>query len=474
MGGLLDIFDDPGIIQGLLGISPANAAGIGPGAGRVEAAMANANPQAPPQGPAPAQPQAPSASSLGLLGDPGSYFGGGPGPAMGGAIDPARSANAGPNMPFESRAAPIQADLRDGTVDPQGANYTDFAPNANMAQPPAAPGGTPPISRVSVPMPRPAGAPPAGGLNMASAGAPLPPPQAMSAGNAPPAMADGIAGAFGLNPNSVRAALAGVGRGLSAVGAQRPGASGAQSFAAGAGGGLTGVDMAQTQQQQMGRQAQNDAFTQGRETRNDAFNQKRQTQNDLFNQQSGFFKDVLSAHAQDDKEQYQQAQIQVLVARAKSVAAGRGSNAWQNTPEGRVATAEIRVAAFDSARRKSIDAGVRNQTILPEDAKAKYDELDKATEQYRKGIYKYMNIAPADAENVKTLGTKKNPFPAATMNEDEFNTRVPMGGFFKDENGDVRQRVKPPPGSDQPQTAPTGVSSYGVAPEDMMAATPVQ
>lgn len=364
-----------------------------------------------------------------------------------------------PGMTFAQRAAPIQADIASGIADPQGSNYTDFSPSPNMPQPPN-PGAAPPISQPPMPPPRPPGGPvmtadasgsvPIGPMGATPAG---PPPPTAMGGTPTTNTAGGLNSVMGLSPNTWQQMAAGLGKGLSAVGAQRPGAFGAQSFAAGAGGAITGANQQAEQQQAQARQAKND----------------------LFNQQSSFFKDYLSADAQDDRRQYQQAQIQFLTARAKATALGKGSAAWQNTPEGRVAVAEGRVLQFQDQGRKSIDNDVRNGVITPDQAQQRKDDLDTKTEQYRQNLYKGMGINPKDAENIKTMGTQTNPFDASKMTQDDFDTRVQMGGWYKDENGDVRQRVQPPAGYNTPATAPpptAGVSAYGMPIDEQMALTP--
>jgi hypothetical protein len=239
------------------------------------------------------------------------------------------------------------------------------------------------------------------------------PPQGATTGG-------GMQGAFGLNRPTLQAGLAGIGKGLSAVGAQPLGASKGQAFAAGAGGSLTGTS---------------------------------DQQNKHFDQLSTAFKDVMLAKNSGDNADYKKAQATWLTARAQSLAAmtakgGAGSNAWQNTPLGQVATIEQRVAAYDGPRRKSIDAAVRSGALSQEDAKKQYETLDKQVDGFRGNMYKSAGLDPAKAEKLRTAGEKSdNPIDTKGMTLEQFHAQVPLGGWFTDQNGKVWQRTVPPPGS---------------------------
>lgn len=417
--GILDLFEGDGW-QSLLGISPGNAA---PGA-------------PPPMPPQQVMQQAPPAFS------PNSTLGTGmiaPPPA-----EP---------LSFADRAQPVQAAIAGGEMDPQGRNFTPFAPSATPTPSPAPPAPVGPMAAEPPPAmtggPRSIGLPPVNAGGSPAGGPPMPP---MPVGAGPPTMSSGggLMAALGLtSPESRRNVMASLGHGLQAVGGIRPGTSKGAAFGAGAGGAITGGISDQDKQ----------------------IAQKRQAQNDLFTQSSTAFKDMLAADAAGDTSTYKAAQGAYLKARAAALmtgGGGKGSNAWQATPEGRVVTAEQRVAAFEGPRRKSIDAQVRSGVITQDDGKKAYEQLDKETEAYRQRIYQSLKLDKKEVENVKTLGTQSNPYDAKSMSEEDFNLQVPMGGYFKDQSGKLHQRTKPPPGAEN-QFKP---DQYGTALDDQEALTP--
>ena len=248
-------------------------------------------------------------------------------------------------------------------------------------------------------------------------------------------MQGGLARALGLNPvqagrdltmaqpNPLSSMLSGVGKGLSAVGQQKPGTPKGYAIAAGAGGGISG-------------------------TLEDQEKQK----NTLFAQSSKALEEMRAQEAAGNTAQLTAARAAFLTARAQSTAlmTGKGGNAWQNTPLGQVATIEQRVAAFDGGRRKSIDAAVRAGTLTADDAKSAYSDLENKTNQFRTNMYKSAGLDPKQAEKMRTAGTEDNPFDTNGMSLDQFHAQVPMGAFYTDQKGAVRQRTQPPPGSAVP------------------------
>lgn len=289
-------------------------------------------------------------------------------------------------------------------------------------------------------------------------GAPMPPPGYMANSPTGASTGGGLAGALGIDPNRMRNMMASIGKGMTAVGQAKPGAFPGTVAAAGLGGALTGSVEDTDKVRELDRK----------------------DKNDLFNQSSTAFKDMQLAKDGDDKSAYRAAQSRYLDARAKAIELGgtaTGSKAWQNTPLGQVNVIEQRVAAFDTPRRKSIDAQVRNQALPPAEAQKLYDNLDKQTEQYRKNLLKDAKIDPKDAEKFKTMGLeppmiegkanpKFNPFdmPAMTkgMNPDQalelFHQQVPLGAWYLDQHGKPKQRTKPRPGAETTTAAPKNAS----------------
>lgn len=438
MGGILDLFDSPQLLGQLLGGSmgegsmmPGNVqpppqppmnGGIGSDAGQAPGAPQPAgNMPMPPQRPQiampmPPRPPQPMASSQGFdengfAAKPDYVTPPGPGPQ--------------PDFAAAASGVPSQPPIPPGAPPPQTAMLPMPPPRPQLEQ---APGATPTVGQAPgpplniLPPPRPA---PGVNLGAPSGSVPAPRPPA-SEFAAPPQGANtggGLAGALGINRPTMQAAMAGVGKGLTAVGAQPLGASKGQAFAAGAGGALTGVS---------------------------------DQQNKHFDQISTTFKDLMLAKNSGDNAEYKKAQANYLTARAASLNAmtakgGTGSNAWQNTPLGQVAVIEQRVAAYDGPRRKSIDAAVRSGALAPEEAKKQYETLDKQVEGFRSNMYKSSGLDPSKAEKMRTAGEKAdNPIDTKGMTLDQFHAQVPMGAWFTDQNGKPRQRTVPPPGSEAP------------------------
>lgn len=261
-------------------------------------------------------------------------------------------------------------------------------------------------------------------------------------GAPPPTSTGNLAGALGLtNTNPWQNSLAALGKGMSAVGKTAPGASAGTAFAAGFGGGLEGgLDQEGKQQAQL-----------------------RQAKNDLFTQSSGAFKDMLSAQDADDKSAYRAAQGNYLAARAKSLELGQtgkgGSGAWQNTPYGKVISVENEAQKYEKGQQIVLQKRWALNGATPEQQQQDLDRLSKNVEAYRGRLYKSAGVDPKQADKIKDMGTAAdNPFETKGMTLDDFNTQVPMGAWFKDQNGVARQRTKPPGGQSAAPattTAPT-------------------
>jgi hypothetical protein len=345
------------------------------------------------------------------------------------------------------------------------------APQAPGATPapavaPPAPGGAPPLPYQNVGgLPPNAPPPPGPPLNIApqlgATPVATPPPGAMVA--PPPTAAGGLARQLGIAPpggpptweTALATGMAGLGRGLSAVGAARPGASGAQMFAAGAGGALQGGTAFQQQQQAQQRQAKLDAF----------------------NMSSGYFKDMIAAKQEENMEAYRQAQAKFLGARATNIQnGGTGTNAWQNTPYGKTIQVENEAQKYEKGQQIILQKRWALNGTSPDQQQADIDQLQKNVDGYRQRLYKTAGINPDDAQKLKDMGTSPdNAFDTKGMTLQQFNDQVPMSGWYKDQNGVVRQRTVPPPNVEaagQPQQQqPSGQQDYYAT---MMAMQPTQ
>lgn len=461
MAGILDILDNPDTLSSLLGIPPQGG-GAAPGFGSGGPDFGSSMPGSPPadqalrQQPAPGlnmpmpppRPMSPQSFDEGGFATKPDYVQ----PPMG-TIDP-NAAGGGFGFDPTVAAMPDQRQPPMPPAPPPGAMAPPApggigsdaartpavpvpswqAANAQSPGPPlniVPPGASAPIPPIGIAGAAPGAAPqPRPPMNLAPQGAPTPP--ASTFNNVPSTQSGGLASALGLDParaqpttaDKVRAAMSGLGKGLSAVGHLPAGASKGQAIAAGAGGSMEGTADAQQKQKDT-----------------------------LFNQSSTAFKDMIAAKSSGDTSEYRAAQSAYLTARAQSLAAmtasgGKGSNAWQNTPLGQTAVVEQRVAAYDGPRRKSIDAQVRSGALSQEDAKKLYDGLDKQVDGFRQNIYKSIGLDPQKAEKLRTAGEKAdNPIDTKGMSLDQFHAQVPMGAWFLDQNGKPRQRTVPPPGS---------------------------
>lgn len=226
-----------------------------------------------------------------------------------------------------------------------------------------------------------------------------------------------LARAFGIDPMQARNTLAGIGKGLSAAGTVRPGTPAAAAFATGAGGSLTGAEQ---QRQQM------------------------------FTESSTAFKDMMAAKNSDNTEAYRQAQGKYLLARAASLTAGgtgKGSNAWQNTDYGKTIQVENEAQKYEKGQQILLAKRWAANGATPEQQQKDIDQLSKNVDSYRQRLYKQIGIDPSKADKLKDMGTSAaNPFDTKGMSIDQFHSQVPMGAWYKDQNGVPRQRTVPPPG----------------------------
>lgn len=324
---------------------------------------------------------------------------------------------------------------------------SDFAASGG-AGPGAAPMNPPlppdrPQMAVPVPPPRPQFAPPPGPMTPAAMPA-LPPNAAPTSGAVPPGVPDvpgtgapggGLATALGINPDRMRRALAAVGGGLTAVGKQPPGTFGATSFAAGAGGALEGALKSDDVQDE----------------------KRRRLRNDLFLQSSTAFKDMLAADESGDRRMLNKAHANYFAARAgeMSLGGGKGTNAWQSTPYGKVIQVENEAQKFEKGQQIILQKQWSLNGATADQQKSDLDALSKRVDGYRDRLYKTSGVEPKQAEKLKNMGlSQDNPFDTKGMTIEQFHQQVPMSGWFKDQNGVVRQRTVPPPGTGGQQPGP--------------------
>lgn len=452
MGGILDIFDSPDLLSQLFGVSSAQA-----------------KPAPTPTPLPPFQGSAEPPLQGGALGSPTPVQTASYGPSGQGAAPPPLppAQDFGPNMSFDQRAAPVQADIANGVVDPQGGNYTDFSRNPNQPNPPAAGGGTvPPMAppgNVAGPatIPRPPNMPPApngGPVQVAGppmypgSAAPPPPPGVMNQNGAPPVTntSGSLASSMGLNQNALQAGFAGLGKGLSAVGAQRPGATAGASFAAGAGGAITGSNQQIEQNQAQARQAQNDAF----------------------NQKSTAFKDWMANNLDESRAKY----FDAFAAQKKSGAAG--SNAWQNTPYGKAQNLEKMLDSWETQQRLQLAAKWKAKGSTPEEVQTDLDNLQKQKETERTRRSNALGISP-DEHLSGTSSDKPFDFNKLTPQQ---RLDVPDGAYYKykdpndpkaDKDGNVikqRDWLSTPPYEGWEPSSPAG----GAPPQQAQLPNPQQ
>lgn len=366
-----------------------------------------------------------------------------------------------------------------GPTGPSGTAWNSMAANAGNpfaasgALPP--PGATPSPSLVSS-----AAAAPGANLPLqqrqsvpdilASVGPPIPPGPPMSL--APPnpgagatpmapnggAQPDGLSRTLGatLNPSLYKPSpmggfLASLGGGLSTV----QGNTGAGAFARGMGGALT---------------------------KGNQYTQQQQTQ--LFNQSSAAFKDMLAARNQDDVEWYRRAQAAYLNSRAQAIQlnGGTGKPAYQNDPFWKSMKVEDTVQKYQDTQKQILLKQWSMNGTSPEQQQADLDNLQKKVDSFRQNAYKTYGMTPADGQKQLTMGQeppttadgkanpKFNPFPTKGMTQEDFDAKVPLGGWYLDQNGTPRQRTVAPNGD--PSSSPGAQMQQYY--DDTLAMTPAQ
>lgn len=294
------------------------------------------------------------------------------------------------------------------------------------------------------------------GMAMPPGGPPMPPPSAMNQGGAPsPSGGGGLAGLLGIDPRVLQQAAAGVGKGLTAVGQQKPGTFGGTSFAAGMGGGLQGAVAQQDVQHA----------------------QARAQENDLFNQKSTAFKDWMAAEKLGDEKTMTAARAKYYDSLAAMRANGAtGSNAWQNTPYGKAAALEKMLDNWENQQRLQLQAKWKATGSTPEEIKSDLADIAKKKEAERDRRSKALGINP----NEYKKGTSKDESFDMEKLSPQQRAIMPDGAWYRykapgdpkaDKDGYVyKQRdwlAQPPhpgweppgPQQPQPQSAPGGQPS---------------
>jgi hypothetical protein len=357
-----------------------------------------------------------------------------PQPQMSGAPSPPMEQNTGLNvhdqLPPGQPAGPTMAGVG---FPPPGLG--EAAAAVNPSAPPMPPPGPPPGQGYGgglIPPGQGYPAPPGQGYpappGQGYAGGPIPtrvgpiqgqpvalPPPSVYAGGPPTSTNGNLAAALGIANrdqrigNAISTGMAGLGRGLSAVGAARPGASGAQMFAAGAGGALEGGAHQINQQQA----------------------QARQTKMDNFLMSSNAFKDWIAARAADNKDDETRFRGDYFRARARAAMTGGGGARGMQTPEQQAAFVEGHALIYRDQIRKGNEARIKN----PELGKPYTDEeIDQKIDNYRKEIYKqhFPNANPKDSMKLATAGIdEKNPLSLKDITtQDQFDRQVPINAWY--------------------------------------------
>jgi hypothetical protein len=391
MPGILDVLDNPDLLSNLLGVSSANAA----------------TPSGQPQQPPPPPPQ--SVMSGAPPYSPSSAIG----TMSGNDAVAQRFPQAGGMPPVNNALADAAGALRN---------------TPTVAQPP-----------VPMPRPRPPGAdaamqpgtdapplPPPTTVGPAPGAPPMPPPSAMADAPATTGSGGGLASAFGLpsqyeglmrkhlletldpTRSAISQGLAGLGKGLTAVGAQRPGASGAAAFAAGAGGALEGGNAQENAQQ----------------------NQQRQELNDMFNGTSKAFNDLVAAKKLGNEDILTQAHANYYNSLAAMRANGIGRNgAWQNTDYGKAANLETMLDKWENSQRLTLQAKWKQDALTggTPDVAGDLANLQKQKEAERTrratalGIHPDTHLSGVD---------KQHSFDYDTMSPQQY-LQVPDGAWIK-------------------------------------------
>jgi hypothetical protein len=408
--GFLDMFDNPDIMSTLMGGLPSS--------------MATAPPAAPPPQPqpglsSPTVPGPPMEQNTGLnvpdQTPPQPPMGGGPmagtgiTPPVGG---PGQAAAAGAPARGLAPLAPLPGPVG-GAAGPTGPGT--IPTNVGPIQPP-----------------------PQGPLNIQPA---LRPPPSAYAERPPLTHLADLAAALGISKqqrigNAITAGMAGLGKGLTAVGQARPGASGAQMFAAGAGGGLSG-GIEEVDRQQKQRMAERKQF----------FDETIASNNEWLKNKT-FPYNIM----------HLQASTNYLNGNGRN---GTGnSNAWQMSDIGRMHLAQTDANAQFGREQQALklkmqmykDAGEE----VPQEDIAELKGLKNRQQEILKEKYDYYKVNPKTAK-----GTAENPIDVSKMGAQQIET-MPHGTVMSWKDPKTGETVtgtrdwltRPNSYAQQPQQAP--------------------
>lgn len=173
------------------------------------------------------------------------------------------------------------------------------------------------------------------------------------------------------------------------------------------------------------------------------FDQDFKVRKQAFDESSTAFRNMITAAQEKNSEGYRQAQIKYLEERAKALATGKQSNAWQNTPYGQMIGIEREARERYKAREVTLRQTAKEQAWPEQKLKDELATLDQQREGYAQRLYASKGINPGSVNQLKTMGqSADNPF--APKNAHELHSMVPEGGWFKDPvSGKVLRFTKP-------------------------------
>jgi hypothetical protein len=283
---------------------------------------------------------------------------------------------------------------------PPNSTSTMGAPPPGMPTPGAPPGAPPgvPPGRPQFVLPN---APPSAG----GGGIQLPPALASQLGaTAPPPVRS--------NNGALPTFLAALGKGLTNVGAQRPGTNAGAAFAGGMGGALTGGSNFQQEQQK-----------------------------DALAQHKQFFDETIASDNQSMKAaafpyniQHLAASTGLLQSQQNRMTQTGGSNAWQLSDVGRLRQADQETDTWYKQQIQGLQLlkGVANQTKL----QTRLDQIEAQKEKVQQQNYQKYQVNPKTAKGV----SQDQPIDASKMNLSQMQT-MPAGTWFSYVDKDGKQQV---------------------------------
>lgn len=235
--------------------------------------------------------------------------------------------------------------------------------------------------------------------------------------------------------DKTRQAMAGIGAGLAGI--QGPGRF--ASFARGAGQSMVGGEKNEQEQTKDNRAAQGQHF----------------------NQLSTSFKDMMLAQSTASAAATHAAQARFFDARATGAVGGGASGAYQRTPEYQIMTIDKGINTSLDKVKSQLLAGAKQWGWTEEQYNLKIQAAEQKAEASRQAAYQKLGLDPNKVARIKSAGmTQDNPIDTTHMSQRDFDLQVPMsviggdgkliGGWYKNPNGDLHQRIKGPEGQPQP------------------------